>query len=481
MQNVLVVTGQSEIFQQIKQTLDADYRIDQNRNIHSARPSLRDSRYDIVFVELDQLLLANLLTPNRELLDSLTDIYPPVHIVVMTPQDKIRLAVQLIKNGAGDYIICPINSDEVRMVSQAAREAIIKQLELDYLRDRFWRAESLSTVRSDSPLMQIVYQKVRSAAPTKATVLLIGETGTGKSFLARLIHQHSNRREAQFISVHCGAIPDTLLESELFGHEKGSFTGALRKKLGRFEIARGGTIFLDEMATLTPAAQIKLLQIIQEKTFNRVGGEEMIEADTRIIAATNADLKQLSDEGRFRKDLYYRLNVFPIELPPLRKRPEDILRLAKHFLQKLNLEYGKTIDSINPIATRAFIKYQWPGNIRELENIMERAFILETASSLSPENFPEELFDGGPPFSALSVDTTSTLTEARRKVIDDFERYYLIDLFARNEGKVSKSAAEAGITTRQLNKLMLKYGIRKEEFKKPKVNPNQVPLTNPKK
>ena len=472
MQNVLVITSQLEIFDRIKRSLGDDYKVVQNRNILSAQPSLHEARYNIVFVELDQLLLDDPQSPNRELLDSLTEIYPPVHIVVMTPGDKIRQAVRLIKNGAGDYIVCPIHSDEVRLVTEAAREATIKQLELDYLRDRFWRSESLDSVRTNSHLMQNVYQKVRSVAPTKATVLLIGETGTGKSFLARLIHQHSNRRDAQFISVHCGAIPDTLLESELFGHEKGSFTGALRKRLGKFEIASGGTIFLDEIATLSPAAQIKLLQVLQDKTFSRVGGEEIISTDTRIIAATNADLKQMSDNGQYRNDLYYRLNVFPIELPSLRERPEDMQSFVKHFLKQLNTDHGKQIDSVHPRVIAAFKKYHWPGNIRELQNLLERAYILETTSCLNPENFPEELFGDETPAPKVIIDTHSTLAEARKNFVGDFERRYLIDLFAKNEGKVNKSAAEAGITTRQLNKLMLKYGIRKEEFKKPKSTHN---------
>ncbi len=465
MQNILVIAGQDKPFNDIRRSLGADFKTDQAQDVNSALPSLYNSRHDIVFIQHDFLMHDDPPSPNRELLESLTEIFPPVHIVVITPQEKIRHAVKLIKNGANDYIVCPINPDEVRLVTDAARDTAIRKQELNYLRDQFWRSESLAKVRTDNPLMQKVYQKVRSVAPTKATVLLIGETGTGKSHLANLIHQHSNRRNAQFISVHCGAIPDTLLESELFGHEKGSFTGAHRKKLGKFEIANGGTIFLDEISTLTPAAQIKLLQVLQDKTFCRVGGEETIKTDTRIITATNADLQQMCEEGHYRKDLYYRLNVFPIELPPLRDRTDDIQGLTKHFLQLLNREHGKDIDRIHPRVLSALKKYDWPGNLRELENLMERAYILETAGCLNPESFPEELFKGESGAAEFTVDTSGSLAEARKKVVEDFERHYLLDVFARNQGKVKKSAAEAGITTRQLNKLMLKYGIRKEEFK----------------
>ncbi|UCF94160.1 MAG: sigma-54-dependent Fis family transcriptional regulator, partial [Desulfobacterales bacterium] len=320
-------------------------------------------------------------------------------------------------------------------------------------------------IQTKSALMQKVFEKIRSVSPTKSTVLLIGETGTGKSMMAKLIHQHSNRREAQFISVHCGAIPDTLLESELFGHEKGAFTGAIRRKMGKFEIAKGGTIFLDEIGTITPSAQIKLLQILQDGTFQRVGGESTLDANARVITATNTDLKKMCETGQFRKDLYYRLNVFPIEIPPLRERIEDIPSLCDSFLHRLNKFNSKQIDGIHPGVIEAFRRYSWPGNIRELENLVERAYILETSSILMPESFPNELFQSGSLVGCLPANSSMTLAEARQHGIEDIERNYLKEVLARNKGKINESAQEAGITTRQLNKLMNKYGIRKEEFK----------------
>ena len=293
----------------------------------------------------------------------------------------------------------------------------------------------------------------------------MGETGTGKGVMANLIHRHSNRRDAQFISVHCGAIPDTLLESELFGHEKGSFTGAVRRKLGKFEIASGGTIFLDEVGTLTPSAQIKFLQILQDGTFQRVGGEDTIDSDVRVIAATNVDLKKMCDDGEFRKDLYYRLNVFPIEIPSLRDRIEDIPHLVELFLKKMNRINTKEIYHIDSQVLDAFRDYSWPGNIRELENLIERAYILESTSVLTPESFPSELFESSRSLASLPIDTSLTLAQARQKATDNIERNYLKELLARNRGRIKESAAAAGITTRQLHKLMAKYGIRKEEFK----------------
>jgi DNA-binding NtrC family response regulator len=313
--------------------------------------------------------------------------------------------------------------------------------------------------------MKNLFGNIRSVSPTKSTVLLMGETGTGKSMLAKLIHQHSNRKDAQFISVHCGAIPDTLLESELFGHEKGAFTGAVRRKLGKFEIAKGGTIFLDEIGTITPSAQIKLLQILQDGRFQRVGGEETLEANALVITASNADLKNMCDKGEFRKDLYYRLNVFPIKVPSLKERIDDIPFLCEVILKKLNQFSPKEIRGIYPQVIEAFKRYDWPGNIRELENLMERAYILETSSILTPESFPNELFElESIPINMLTSDSL-TLAQARQNGIEEIERNYVKDVLARNRGKISDSAQEAGISTRQLNKLMNKYGLRKEEFK----------------
>jgi transcriptional regulator with GAF, ATPase, and Fis domain len=293
----------------------------------------------------------------------------------------------------------------------------------------------------------------------------MGETGTGKSVLAQLIHRHSNRKDAQFISVHCGALPDTLIESEMFGHEKGAFTGAIRRKLGKFEFASGGTIFLDEIGTTTPAAQIKLLQVLQDGTYQRVGGEETLKTDVRVIAATNADLKNMCDDGNFRKDLYYRLNVFPIEIPPLRKRTEDIPLFIDSFLSKLNQFSSKEIHGVHPLVLEAFAKYPWPGNIRELENLVERAYILETSSVLTPESFPNDLFEKETTSVIIPSSRQLTLAEVRQRSIEEIERNYLKEVLIRNKGKINGSARDAGISTRQLNKLMNRYGLRKDEFK----------------
>lgn len=322
-----------------------------------------------------------------------------------------------------------------------------------------------SAFKTGSRIMQTVFRKIRSVAPTKSTVLIVGETGTGKGVLANLIHQHSNRKEAQFISVHCGAIPDTLLESELFGHEKGAFTGAVKRKLGKFEIATHGTIFLDEIGTITPSAQIKLLQILQDGSLQRLGSEEVVETDVRIIAATNSDLKKLTEEGLFRKDLYYRLNVFPIEVPPLRDRKEDIAYFIEIFIERLNKHYQKVIHDVHPHVIDALTNYSFPGNIRELENLIERAYILETSPRLSPESFPNEIFDDTHSRAVIRVGTSVSLAKARKAAIETVEKRYLKDLLLQNKGKINLSAENAGITSRQLHKLMKKYGLDKAAFK----------------
>jgi DNA-binding NtrC family response regulator len=393
-------------------------------------------------------------------------LHPSLEIIVMASQERIREAVKAVKAGASDYLTYPLDAEELNLVSDNLNKSRILQTELDYLRDQFGGTDSFELFQTSSSRMKTVYQQIRSVAPTKSTVLLIGETGTGKSVLAKLIHQHSNRKDAPFINVHCGAIPDTLVESELFGHEKGSFTGAVRRKLGKFEFAMNGTLLLDEIGTVTPATQIKLLQVLQDGTYQRVGGEETLKTDVRVIAATNANLKKMCDEGAFRKDLYYRLNVFPIEVPPLRERLEDIPLFIESFLNKLNRFSLKTVHAVHPQVIESLMNYGWPGNIRELENLVERAYILEASSVLSPESFPGELFETETTSVFIPSSAHMTLAQARQRGIEEIERNYLKDVLARNNGRINESARDAGISSRQLNKLMNRYGIRKEEFKR---------------
>ncbi len=465
MRSILVVSKDQEVYRIIRSCHRSAYRVDLTGTRESALEILHRKRYDFLFIDIEILKGGPSVDGTKGALQALWQVFPTLEIVVMCSTGMIREAVMAVKAGASNYLTYPLNPDEVNYIMESIDESAIIQSELNYLRDKFWQADSLEIVQTKSQAMKAVFEKIRSVAPTKSTVLLDGETGTGKGVLANLIHKHSNRRDAQFISVHCGAIPDTLVESELFGHEKGAFTGAVRRKLGKFEIARGGTIFLDEIGTITPSAQIKLLQILQDGSFQRVGGEETLEANVRVIAATNTDLRKMCDEGSFRKDLYYRLNVFPIEISPLRDRKEDIAHFVEVFLKRMNKFNSKEIYHVHPVVIEAFQRYSWPGNIRELENLIERAYILETTSVLRPESFPSELFEA-PCFSPdVEVDSSLTLSEARREGLETIERNYIREQLQKNKGKIKDTAKAAGITTRQLHKLMRKHDIRKEDFK----------------
>jgi len=337
--------------------------------------------------------------------------------------------------------------------------------EMGPVQDEFWNPDVRKEVHTRSPKMLKTYEKVKSVAPTKTTVLLLGDTGVGKGMVAKLIHQHSSRKDESFVHVHCGALPETLVESELFGYEKGAFTGASKRKFGRFDNAQKGTIFLDEINTISETMQVKLLHVLQERVFYRVGGEFPIEADVRVIAASNSDLQQLCEEGLFRKDLYYRLSVFPLEIPSLQQRSEDIPDWVNYLIDWFNKLYYKEIHEADPVVVKALQEYSWPGNIRELENVIERAYILETTSILRPESFPQELFSHVNNTAEVVMDITQPLAEIRRQSLEKLELQYLKELMSKHQGRVNRASETAGITTRQLHKLLSKYGIRKEEFK----------------
>jgi DNA-binding NtrC family response regulator len=466
MKSVLVVSGIPGDAEAIRGAFASDFRIARVSDYPAALARLKTSRFDIVFLDITPFSARPDAPDFTDLLNPLKNLHPGIEVVVLSSPESVRRAVQAVKSGASDYLTRPISAEEAQLVLDTLKRRVLHQSELEYLRDQFWRGEFQEVVHTRNTAMNGVFEKIKSVAPTKTTVLLTGETGTGKGLMARLIHLHSNRHQAQFISVHCGAVPETLLESELFGHEKGSFTGAFKRKLGKFEIAKGGTIFLDEIGTITPAAQIKLLQVLQDGTFSRVGGDETIQTSARVIAATNENLSASIGNGSFRKDLFYRLNVFPIEIPPLRDRLEDLPYLAGVVLKRLHQEFQGNIEGIDPQVLTALSAYDWPGNIRELENLLERAYILEKSRMLTPESFPVELIRQKTPTAVVPLRPYLSLNEARHQAIENFERLYLKELMQRNRGRINRSAEEAGISTRQLHKLLTKHGIRKEEFKR---------------
>jgi transcriptional regulator with GAF, ATPase, and Fis domain len=283
--------------------------------------------------------------------------------------------------------------------------------------------------------------------------------------MARLLHHLSSRADGPFAAVHCGALPDSLLESELFGHEKGAFTGAVRLRRGKFELAGGGTLFLDEVGTISAAAQIKLLDVLQERRFQRVGGESDLEVDVRLVAATNTDLSSMMRSGSFRPDLFYRLSVFPIDIPPLRERAEEIPDLVGQLLERWNALYQKRVEGIAPDVLRAFKAYSWPGNVRELENVLERAHVLTSGTWIHGDVVPSEIAacgDGAPPEGPRP---RGTLAEIRRSAVEAAERTYLEETLKAHHGRIGSTAREAGVTPRQIHKLLARHGIKKEWFK----------------
>lgn len=465
MNRVLIISSQAETVHTIQDVLSTEFDVEKADSIQQGLQIHTKNPVDLIFFDLQDFKNLSGHPALNEVMAGFQETNPMIEYAVLTSKSEIREAVKAVKAGAVDYITYPLDPEEIWLVVNAFKEANAKNNELTYLRNRFWKTEWLDVIHTHNPVMINIFETIQSVATTIANILLLGETGTGKGLLARLIHIHSNRNDKPFLSVHCGAIPDTLLESELFGHEKGAFTGAEKKKAGKFEIADGGTIFLDEIGTISSSAQIKLLQVLQDKTFSRLGGEDLVKSDVRIIAATNADLKELAAQGKFRKDLYYRLNVFPIVIPPLRQRPEDIPHMLEVFLKKLNQQYGKNIQKIQNDVIEALKRYMWPGNIRELENVIERAYILEKTNTLSPRSFPLEIIS--PDFTSAFLHESSplSLNEARRLALEDFEQMYVKNLIARNKGKINLSAKEAKITSRQLNRLMSRYRIDKSNYR----------------
>jgi DNA-binding NtrC family response regulator len=465
MKNLLIISTSSDEIRLLSQTLSHEVAIKSADSVKSALQIHQQDPFDIIVIDFDHLRPVTSTLKFSDISSSFKKSNPLVQFIVITSKDTVRASFEAINDGARDYLTHPIDAKALRRVFNLLKNTTDKNLELDYLRGRFWKTEWLEIVQTFNPVMRKVFENLQSVAPTIATVLLLGETGTGKGLLARLVHWHSHRSEKPFIAVHCGAIPDTLLESELFGHEKGAFTGAERRKIGKFEMACSGTIFLDEIGTISEQAQVKLLQVLQDGTFSRVGGEEELKTDARIITATNAQLKQLTEKGSFRKDLFYRLNTFPVEIPPLRDRLEDLPHLIDVFLKNLNAKYGKGIQKLHPSVHEGFKIYDWPGNIRELENILERAYILEDTETLSPQNFPSDMVIANEILSNPSNKEDLSLSEARMIAMVDFERSYLKNLLKGCKGKINLSAKKAGITTRQLHRLLVRHGIKKNNFK----------------
>lgn len=402
------------------------------------------------------LVITDLRMPDMsgiEVLEAVKKLRPDTEVILITAYATAQTAVEAMKKGAYDYVIKPFNLEELklkvrRVFERRALELRNRQLEIE-LRDRF----SIDNMVGGSGVMQEVYRMIHKVAPSDATVLILGESGTGKELVARAIHNLSPRRDEPFVAVNCAAFPENLLESELFGYEKGAFTGADRRKLGHFELAGGGTIFLDEIAEMSPAIQVKLLRVLQNRQFMRLGGTELIPMRARVITATNRVLEEEIRAGRFREDLYYRINVFPISLPPLRRRPEDIPELVEHFLQKY-----KPGAKITPEALACLQRYHWPGNVRELENVIERAIIMAGDRPIMPEDLPVHVQQAAG--QSTSKSGLSGLFEIPDEGIklEEVERRLLEAAIQKAGGNKTRAARLLGITRRRLYSMLERFG-----------------------
>ncbi len=385
---------------------------------------------------------------------------PACAFILITAYGSIELAVQAMQLGASDFITKPFSPDELAVKLERLAERLSEQREFAkltaqnlYLREQEERKFNFGEIVGASAAMQEIFRVLQKVAPTDSSVIIYGESGTGKELVARALHKNSRRSAGPFIRVHCGGLTESLLESELFGHEKGAFTGAIKQRHGRFELAEGGTIFLDEIGDISAAMQVKLLRVLQEKEFERVGGEETVRVDARIVAATHRDLKAEVEAGRFREDLYYRLHIVPINLPPLRQRAGDIAQLMRHFLAKMEKEVGKPNLRMEAASEELFLNYHWPGNVRELENLIERAAVLCDEGVIKVTDLPPLVKDRSAVFSLPddNLDLNQTLEEVERALIER--------ALTKAHGVKAEAARILGIKTTTFLYKLDKYGM----------------------
>ncbi len=383
--------------------------------------------------------------------------------IILTGYATIRNAVEAMKAGAFDYLAKPIKMDEVLLVIKRAMELRDLRRENFALKRQLKRKYKFHNFIGDSPSMHKVFRIIEKVADTDSTVLILGESGTGKELVARAIHYHSSRRDKPLIPVNCGAIPEELLESELFGHEKGAFTNAIRTRIGRFEMANGGTIFLDEVAEMSPHLQVKLLRVLQEHEFERLGGTRTIKCDVRILAATNKNPEKAVEDGRFREDLYYRLKVIPIGLPPLRERKTDIPLLVHHFLNQMTRAKKKMVKGISKDVIRALELYDWPGNVRELENIIERMVILSEGDYIGVEDLPEKIArksGNSQMIQTFVPDDGFSLSHA----VNEFERQLIVNALEKTGWIKNRAAKLLNMNRTTLVEKIKKQGIERSRF-----------------
>ena len=424
------------------------YEIDQADNGQAAIDAIEKRFYDLVIMDIRMPRVGGI-----DALKEIKQISPAIPIIIMTAYASVGSAVDALKSGAYDYLTKPLDIEELKLlVAKALRHQQLEQENI-FLKERLNDRFDFSNIIGRSPSMIRLFETVALVAPTEATVLIVGESGTGKELIANAIHQNSPRKDSPFIKVNCAALPETLLESELFGHEKGAFTGAIARKQGRFQLAHNSSIFLDEIAEMAPATQAKILRVLQEREFEPVGGTQTIKVNTRIIAATNKTLEEEIREGRFREDLYYRLNVVTVDVPPLRHRREDIPLLADFFLKPYAKKNRRVINGFTPRATDLLMRYDWPGNVRELENVIERAVIMARGEMITPLEFPIDLQNLDEDLKESRID----LTPGRS--LKEVEKVVILRTLEEVEGNRTHAARILGISRRTLQLKLKEYGI----------------------
>ncbi len=453
---ILVVDDESKIRESFSDILSLeDFEVETAQNGEEAINMIDDDFYDIAIIDLNMPKVDGM-----EVLKYLVEHSIDTIGIILTGYATIRTAVEAMKAGAFDYLAKPVKMEEVIMVINRALEFRDIKRENVALKNQLKKKYKFENFIGDSPGMHKVFRVIEKVADTDSTVLILGESGTGKELVAKAIHYNSMRRDKPLIPVNCGAIPEDLLESELFGHEKGAFTNAIRTRIGRFEMSNGGTIFLDEIAEMSPHLQVKLLRVLQEQEFERLGGTKTIKCDIRVIAATNKDLDKLVMENEFREDLYYRLRVIPIQIPPLRDRRSDLPLLIRHFVDLMVKSRGKEIKGVSKDVVKAFMNYDWPGNVRELENIIERMVILTDADELTIQDVPDKILqkqrteEVGP---SMIPDDGFSLNNA----INEYERLLIIRALEKADWVKNRAAKLLNMNRTTLVEKIKKQGIEK--------------------
>ena len=457
MYNVLIVEDHERLREQLGQFFEQEgYRVTTATCGEEGIAKLADDRFAIVVSDVKMPGMDGF-----QLARHVREKYPDTDVILITAFGNIKQAVEAMKLGASDYITKPFQPEAIRMVSEKLIEKRRLLEEVRELRQRVQSGHSLENIISKSPKMLKVFDLIKSLAETDSGVMITGETGTGKELVSRAIHNLSRRKQKPFVAINCGAFPDTLLESELFGYEKGAFTGAVQSRSGKIESADGGTLFLDEIETMTPPMQVKLLRVLQEREVERLGGNRKVKVDMRVIAATNVDLSLCLARGTLREDFYYRINVIPIQLPPLRDRLEDLPLLIDHLLKKHPVAQEKNVSQVASAVLDRMMAYHWPGNIRELENILERAIVKCAGDVIAEVDLPA--------LPHRVVDDYYATTEngdfSLKQWLHKSEKDYLRGLLIKHQGSISTTAKEAKVDNKTLYRKMKRHGLHKESFK----------------